>query len=96
MFRFVVRYAAWKSSGKRPITSKLFVPIDPVEPRIAMFLRVLMFSEKGKQIHMAMQPAALHRRMTLERRMTTVVLEERRTVGLITAAFFDKLSMIAT
>jgi hypothetical protein len=54
-----------------------------------------MFSEKGKQIHMAMQPTPMHRRMTLERRMTTVVLEERRTVGLITAAFFDKLSMIA-
>jgi hypothetical protein len=76
MFRLVVRYAAWKCWGKFPITSRLFVPIDPVEPRIAMFFGVLMSSEKGKQIHVAMQPTQMRYRTNLERSTITAVLEE--------------------
>jgi hypothetical protein len=52
------------------------VPIDPVEPRIAMFFCMLMFSEKGKQIRMAMQPTQTHGRTNQERSVTRPVLEE--------------------
>jgi len=55
-----------------------------------------MYSKKGKQIHMAKQPTQMERKTEVERCSTTRVLKKRHGVRLITAAFFDKLGMIAS